>query len=346
MGIRDERTGRILTARRRPELLAAAAAYDDDLPVITLPDGRTAVGPGLGTDSVLSQWLGSPVSLVSSASGAGGRAEYFADATDDSSQAIEWTMPAGRYVDAAPVLALTTASLRTAAELHPFGTWDPRRFRPNMLIDVEGEGWVEDQWVSHSLQIGAATLMPTQPCIRCTMVTRASPDSKPMSTFSALRPGTTAATSASGPTYSAPPPCRSGNGRCSELVGQRRAGSTAIANSSARVDLVVFLNITRLPLDPSRRAPRRAVVHHVRGHISPYSQPPQPGQESCLWPGRPPVAQVVATAERQRRSTEGSAEALRAHILEQVCRRGSATTGAAPTGPPCVSAPHLDERSR
>lgn len=174
-GIRDERTGRILTARRRPELLAAAAAYDDDLPVITLPDGRTAVGPGLGTDRLLSQWLGSPVSLVSSASGAGGRAEYFADATDDSSQAIEWTMPAGRYVDAAPILALTTASLRSAAELHPFGTWDPRRFRPNMLIDVESEGWVEDQWVSHTLQIGAATLMPTQPCIRCTMVTRAQP---------------------------------------------------------------------------------------------------------------------------------------------------------------------------
>ncbi|MCW2796014.1 MOSC N-terminal beta barrel domain-containing protein [Nocardioides sp.] len=178
-GIRDERTGRILTARRRPELLAAAAAYDDDAPVITLPDGRTAVGPGLSTDNLLSQWLGSAVSLVSSAGSAGGRAEYFADATDDNSLAIEWTMPAGRYVDAAPVLVLTTASLRTAAALHPGGTWDPRRFRPNMLIDVEGDGWVEDQWVSHSLQVGAATVMPTQPCVRCTMVTRAQPGLEP-----------------------------------------------------------------------------------------------------------------------------------------------------------------------
>lgn len=44
-GIRDERTGRILTARRRPELLSAAAAYDSDLPVITLPEGRV-VGAG------------------------------------------------------------------------------------------------------------------------------------------------------------------------------------------------------------------------------------------------------------------------------------------------------------
>ena len=97
-GIRDLRTGRILTARRRPELLGAVASYDGELPMITLPDGCTAVGPGQGTDGLLSRWLGSAVSLVASAENAGGRAEYFADATDDNSQAIEWTMPAGRYV--------------------------------------------------------------------------------------------------------------------------------------------------------------------------------------------------------------------------------------------------------
>ena len=174
-GIRDERTGRILTARRRPELLAATSAYDGELPVITLPDGRTLLGPGPDTDRLLSQWLASPVSLVSSAGPAGGRAEYFADATDDDSEAIEWTMPTGRYVDAAPVLVLTTASLHTAAGLHPLGTWHPRRFRPNLLIEVEGEGWPEDDWVAHPLRVGAATLRPTQACVRCTMVTRAQP---------------------------------------------------------------------------------------------------------------------------------------------------------------------------
>lgn len=174
-GIRDERSGKILTARRRPELLAAAARCDDDLPVITLPDGSTAVGPGPGTDKLLSEWLESPVTLMASSGSAGGRAEYFADATDDNSEAIEWTMPVGRYVDASPVLLLTTASLRTAAQLHPDGVWDPRRFRPNALIDVDGEGWPEDKWLGQTLQIGAVTLMPRQPCIRCTMVTRAQP---------------------------------------------------------------------------------------------------------------------------------------------------------------------------
>jgi len=174
-GIRDERTGRILTARRRPELLEAAATYAGGRPAVTLPDGRTTIGPGPETDALLSEWLGSPVSLVPSADRAGGRAEYFADATDDTSDAIEWTMPVGRYVDAAPVLVLTTASLRTGARLHPDGVWDPRRFRPNLLLDVGGEGWVEDDWVGQSLRIGSSCLLPTQSCIRCTMVTRTQP---------------------------------------------------------------------------------------------------------------------------------------------------------------------------
>jgi uncharacterized protein len=174
-GIRDQRTGRILTARRRPELLEAAACYDGDLPLITLPDGRHARGPGSGTDRMLSEWLGSPVTLVASAGSDPGRAEFFADATDDTSEAIEWTMPPSRYVDAAPLLVLTTASLRTGEALHPGGAWDPRRFRPNLLVDLDGEGWVEDGWVGRTLRIGPVTLQPTEQCVRCTMVTRAQP---------------------------------------------------------------------------------------------------------------------------------------------------------------------------
>lgn len=174
-GIRDQRTGRILTARRRPELLHAAASYDGDLPLITLPDGRHAHGPGSDTDHLLSDWLGSPVTLVPSAGSDPGRAEFFADATDDASEAIEWTMPQHRYVDAAALLVLTTASLRTAQALHPDGTWDARRFRPNLLIDLEADGWAEDAWLGQPLHVGATTVVATQSCVRCTMVTRPQP---------------------------------------------------------------------------------------------------------------------------------------------------------------------------
>src|SRR5262249_56013699 len=96
-------------------------------------EGWRGGGRGQGTEGLLSRWLASPVSLVASAGNAGGRAEYFADATDDNSQAIEWTMPAGRYVDSAAVLVLSTASLRTAAELHPVVVLDPPPFPPHPL---------------------------------------------------------------------------------------------------------------------------------------------------------------------------------------------------------------------
>ena len=174
-GIRDERTGRILTARRRPELLHAAASWQDGRPVLTLPDGRTTAGPGAGTDRLLSEWLGSPVSLVTSLERAPGRAEYFEDATDDTSRPIEWTMPESRYVDAAPLLVLTTASLRAGSELHPAGAWEPRRFRPNLLVEVAEVGWVEDRWVGHAVTVGTAVLTPIEGCMRCTMVTREQP---------------------------------------------------------------------------------------------------------------------------------------------------------------------------
>jgi uncharacterized protein len=177
-GIRDEATGKILTARRAPQLLFAAATLAaDGAPVITLPNGVTCQGPGAETDAALSQWLDKSVRLVSSVDAPAARAEYFADATDDASQAIEWTMPAGRFVDAAPLLVLTTASLRTAAGLYPDGDWQLRRFRPNLVVELDGDGWVEDSWCARStVRIGAVELRPQQPCIRCTMVTRPQPD--------------------------------------------------------------------------------------------------------------------------------------------------------------------------
>lgn len=176
-GIRDEATGRILTARRAPQLLFGAATLaEDGTPVITLPTGDTCHGPGAETDAALSQWLGKPVRLVKSVGAPGARAEFFADATDDSSEALEWTMPAGRFVDAQPLLVLTTASLRTAAALYPDGDWQLRRFRPNLVVDVADDGWVEDDWCGRStLRVGTAELQPQEPCVRCTMVTRPQP---------------------------------------------------------------------------------------------------------------------------------------------------------------------------
>lgn len=175
-GVRDDRTGRVLTGRREPRLLLASARLDGDQPELHLPTGDVCRGIGPTTDAALSRWLDAPVTLVDATALPPSTAEYFADATDDSSRAIEWTMPAGRFVDAAALLLLTTASLRVAATLHPAGNWDVRRFRPNVLIETDGDGWDEDAWCGKLVRIGDVELMPQQPCERCTMVTRPQPD--------------------------------------------------------------------------------------------------------------------------------------------------------------------------
>ncbi|HUL96465.1 MAG TPA: MOSC N-terminal beta barrel domain-containing protein [Usitatibacter sp.] len=175
-GIQDLGDGRILTARREPRLLFASSRLTaDEVPLICLPDGRQLAGLGSATDAALSAWLGKAVTLIAAAESEAARAEYFADATDDTSRAIEWTMPKGRFVDAFPVLIMTTAGLLGAASAHSAGTWDVRRFRPNVLIHVDGEGWLEDAWTDRQLSVGSARLVPRRRCIRCTMVNRAQP---------------------------------------------------------------------------------------------------------------------------------------------------------------------------
>jgi uncharacterized protein YcbX len=176
-GIQDCSDGRILTARREPRMLFASSRIDarSGLPVITLPDGQMLTGPGPETDAVLSTWLSKPVTLVDAAECEASRAEFFADATDDSSPAIEWTMPKGRFVDAFPILILTAAGLRESAAAYSSGDWDTRRFRPNILLELEGQGWLEDAWADRPISIGSAQLVPRRRCVRCTMVNRAQP---------------------------------------------------------------------------------------------------------------------------------------------------------------------------
>ena len=99
-GIQDCRDGRILTARREPRLLFASSRLaGSSLPVITLPNGQEVAGTGPVTDAALSAFLGKPLTLVAASESDAASAEYFADATDDASQAIEWTMPKGRFIE-------------------------------------------------------------------------------------------------------------------------------------------------------------------------------------------------------------------------------------------------------
>ena len=82
----------------------------------------------------------------------------------------------GTFQDVSPLTLMTTASLRAAATLHPAGDWDPRRFRSTVLIDVDGEGFVEQGWVGRRLRFGGVEVDVMAPTPRCAMVTLAQQD--------------------------------------------------------------------------------------------------------------------------------------------------------------------------
>jgi uncharacterized protein YcbX len=68
---------------------------------------------------------------------------------------------------------LTTASLRAASAVDPSSTYAARRFRPNVLLDVEGDDFVEQSWVGRRIVLDEVELQVIKPCGRCVMTTHA-----------------------------------------------------------------------------------------------------------------------------------------------------------------------------
>lgn len=85
---------------------------------------------------------------------------------------IEYESPPGSYVDAFPLLIMTTGSMRTLQSIAGSSEIDVRRFRPNIVIDTGDEdGWPELEWVGRRFRLGTAVLEVYVACPRCVMVT-------------------------------------------------------------------------------------------------------------------------------------------------------------------------------
>lgn len=130
--------------RKMEGLLDLVASYDDDIPMVRFPDGRVVRGDDAGIDAALSAHVGRPVTL-----------------------ARESDVP---HFDDGPVHLVTTSSLHEVAQRlgEPV---DPRRFRPNLVVDTgDLAGLVEDGWVGHRLHVGEVVLQVEARMPRCVMV--------------------------------------------------------------------------------------------------------------------------------------------------------------------------------
>lgn len=137
--------------RAIPGLLDLSAAYDGDVPVVSVPGGETLRGDDPHTSARLSDHLGIAVTLTRE-----GAVSHF---------------------DAGALHLCTLASLDRLQALLPASQVAVPRFRPNLVLDTaEQEGVPEATWVGRRLRIGdTLEVEVAQRTKRCVMVNAAQP---------------------------------------------------------------------------------------------------------------------------------------------------------------------------
>jgi uncharacterized protein YcbX len=77
------------------------------------------------------------------------------------------------FVDLAPLHLLTAGTLERLRELAPGSDFDERRYRPNVVLDTDETGFVENGWPGRAIAFGggvsATVSIPTMRCVMTTL---------------------------------------------------------------------------------------------------------------------------------------------------------------------------------
>lgn len=182
----DTETGKVASAknpRKWPSLFDHRASFveppngNNAIPPvrITLPDGSMLTSDQPDIDLRLSVELGREVTLAAAAPSEPTLEEYWPniEGLAHNELVTDEAMPEGTFFDLSVLHILTTATLNRLRELYPQGRFEPRRFRPNIIIDPSpAEGFAENEWIGKTLGIGAdVRVQITGGCPRCVMTT-------------------------------------------------------------------------------------------------------------------------------------------------------------------------------
>jgi uncharacterized protein YcbX len=176
----DPATGKVAGAKnpvKWPGFFQFRASYVSpprsgaELPPVrmTLPDGTSVTSDEADMPKVLSEAFGREVAFSGTTGAA--RAE---DYQVDTEEVIDFDLPPGTFFDCARVHLVTTATLDKLRELYPAGRFEPRRFRPNIIVATGPgiSGFVENDWVGRDVAIGdSVRLRVFQATGRCVMTT-------------------------------------------------------------------------------------------------------------------------------------------------------------------------------
>jgi uncharacterized protein YcbX len=193
----DVETGRVVSAKRprfwgrmlefRPRFETEPTPGGPSPAVsITLPDGSVVSSADADVDRRLSDVLGRKVSFVTSSDDQAMLEEVWIEEKnsepygpiigsegDDRLIEIPASMgaPPGTFFDYSAIHLVTTGTLGRLAEAYPAGTFDRRRFRPNMVVEVAEDEFAENEWVGRNLSVGDLLLEVLVPTPRCVMTT-------------------------------------------------------------------------------------------------------------------------------------------------------------------------------
>ena len=82
----------------------------------------------------------------------------------------------GNFFNFGAIHLVTTGTTRRLTELAPDSRFDPHRFRPNIVVESDDDGFVETAWAGRTLTIGDVRLTVTFTVPRCVMTTLAQGD--------------------------------------------------------------------------------------------------------------------------------------------------------------------------
>ncbi len=172
----DAESGVSLSAKRYPELLSCRAWTKSDEVMMGLPDGSELVADSTQAADGLSDLLRRRVTVRSAGAGHAVRHEFPTDLAVGEGEPFIWEPGLEGFFDRAPLHLITTATLAELARLAPDSVFARDRFRPNLLIQVDGTGFVEDSWVGKELTIGSVKCHVLDRKPRGVMTTRAQRD--------------------------------------------------------------------------------------------------------------------------------------------------------------------------
>jgi uncharacterized protein len=143
---------------------------------ITLPDGTVVSSEASDIDRILSRATNREVTLHRAAGTMRKAEEYWPDmeGLDHRDTVTDFELPLDTFFDCGVVHLLTTATLDRLRQLYPPGSFETRRFRPNLVVETSNSAidFVENAWNGRTLAIGdAVRLNVTGPCPRCVMTT-------------------------------------------------------------------------------------------------------------------------------------------------------------------------------